>query len=380
MVDPQRVVEGIRSLLYAGQAPPLDALQALAADYAEACKEVNRRLARCEEFLRQGLRAEAIHFAQAEPNVLDLLAVLDFAERPHWDQLLASCSLSAAPVFRMETATALNRAYAEAQPLEHLLRQHRLLALGRAPLGERLAVLRQLAQCDAQNPVWRQDVATFESVRVEQLQQEVAGLMQQSSMPPLEKVQGLLEEVQGGTWRLGPPPPGLLAALQEMYQRVNTNRVQGRLNVLSRELPFAQRNKDEAQARQLMVEWQQMIAQIPLPPSDPRCVAVAGVVRWLEKLDGQHANAVTHQQDLVALQEALRRPAIRERELEALYFAAVESGGKVPPPMEAAYNQRMDALSSARRRFERIFLITVTSLAVIALAAFLLFVTYRPRG
>ena len=77
MADPQRVVEGIRNLLHSGTQAQLQQLQALAQEYVEACQEVNRRLARCEEFLRQGLRSEAIHFAQAEPNLLDVLAVLE---------------------------------------------------------------------------------------------------------------------------------------------------------------------------------------------------------------------------------------------------------------------------------------------------------------
>ena len=115
-------------------------IRALAQEYSEACHEINRRLTRCEEFLRRGLRSEAIHFGEAKPNLLDMLKVLDFPERAEWDQAVVQYQLPAAPVFRLETATALDRAYTEVAPLEELLKRHRLLALERGPVGERLAI------------------------------------------------------------------------------------------------------------------------------------------------------------------------------------------------------------------------------------------------
>jgi hypothetical protein len=376
MVDPQRVVESIRGLLYSGQQPPLEALQALAADYAEACREVNRRLARCEDFLRQGLRAEAIHYAQDEPNVLDVLAVLDFVERAHWDQLLAASGLPTTPLFRIETAAALNRAYAEAQPLEHLLRQHRLLALARAPLAERLAVLRQLAQHDAANPVWQQDAAAFETARLRQLREEVEALQRQPQVPPLEQVQGLLQEVEGGPWRVGMPPE-LVATLQEMVRRVGVNHWQVRLQELARDLAAAYQRKDEARARPLAEEWRQALQQAPLPNHDPRWAAALPALRWLERLEQQRADAQAHQQALEALQQALHKPNVREGELEQLFLAVARAREGAPKHLEEAYQRRMGRLRSSRLVWERLILATVTALALMAVVGFLLYLLNR---
>jgi ABC-type transporter Mla subunit MlaD len=73
MADTQRIVDDIRTFVHASDQTCNDSLRALAAAYAAACKEANDRLRRCDEFLRQGLRSEAIRFAEAEPNLLDQL-------------------------------------------------------------------------------------------------------------------------------------------------------------------------------------------------------------------------------------------------------------------------------------------------------------------
>ena len=206
MADAQRVVEGIRNFLHSGHQVSLDALRALAQDYVQGCDEVNRRLARCEEYLRRGMRSEAIHFAEAEPHILDLLAVLDFPERPEWDKTVGEHQFPAPPVFRMETAAALNRAYAESAPLEELLKRHRLLALARAPVAERLGVMRQLAQLDPSSPFWDQDIVALEKVRLLQLRGEVEALARRKDVPSQSRLEGLLVEVRGIPG--APPSPG----------------------------------------------------------------------------------------------------------------------------------------------------------------------------
>src|SRR5687767_11483848 len=126
MTDYPRVVEGIFAVLHAPDRAPADAVRELAGAYVGACREVNDRLRRCEEFLRQGLRTEAVHYAQAEPVLLEAVAALDFAERPQWEDLAHRHGMPPPPPLLLDTAEALNRAYAEEQPLDELLRRHRL--------------------------------------------------------------------------------------------------------------------------------------------------------------------------------------------------------------------------------------------------------------
>ncbi|HMC64682.1 MAG TPA: hypothetical protein VKI65_07070, partial [Gemmataceae bacterium] len=71
MTDYQRIVDDIRSFLHSSDQTQSEALKEMAVAYAGACQEANQRLRRCDEFLQKGLRSEAVHFADAEPVLLD---------------------------------------------------------------------------------------------------------------------------------------------------------------------------------------------------------------------------------------------------------------------------------------------------------------------
>src|SRR5436190_1431317 len=106
--------------------------------------------------------------ADAQPVVDGIRSFLQAGHQAPLDSL--------PPAFRFDIAAALNHEYVLAAPLEGLLKQHRLLALARASLAERLAILREIARRDLANPVWNQDIATFEKVRAGQLRADVERL------------------------------------------------------------------------------------------------------------------------------------------------------------------------------------------------------------
>ena len=59
----------------------------------------------------QGLRSEAIQFAESEPRLLDAVTALDFPERTEWDELVGIYSLAASPKLTIEAKTSLADAY-----------------------------------------------------------------------------------------------------------------------------------------------------------------------------------------------------------------------------------------------------------------------------
>ena len=162
MLDYQRIVDDVRSVLWQ-DADNLDFLRSAAADFLVACDETNDRLAAAAALLKQGLRSEAIRLCEVEPNLLDTVATLDFPEREQWNGLVAQYGIVAPPPLMLEWASVLNEAYALEQPLADLLRRHRLAALARGPLPVRIGLLRKLAECDADNPAWQEDLTVFEA-------------------------------------------------------------------------------------------------------------------------------------------------------------------------------------------------------------------------
>ena len=127
MLNYQQIVDSMRSCLYSIDPETVDVMLALHADYSFACDETNQRLSKCGLLLRKGLRSEAIRQAEIEPNLLDLVATLDFPERTHWEAVCAKLQIARPPSLLVDVAAELNEAYALEQPAAALLRQHRLL-------------------------------------------------------------------------------------------------------------------------------------------------------------------------------------------------------------------------------------------------------------
>ena len=173
MLDYQRIVDDVRSTLDSQGVDAIDFLRAAAADYSMACDEANERLSQCGALLRKGLRSEAIQLCEIEPNLLDVVATLDFPERGDWIEAAKHCGIVPPSALMLDVAAELNEAYALEQPLAALLEQHRLLALARGSLSKRIHVLRGLADLDVNNPVWQEDLKIFENERQKQLQAEV---------------------------------------------------------------------------------------------------------------------------------------------------------------------------------------------------------------
>src|SRR5687767_10996601 len=111
MLDPQRIVEEIQAALESPATLDWDLLRDASGEYAAACDEVNERLAQCGKLLRQGLRTEALQRCEQEPNLIESVTVLDFAELTQWRQLLAVNSMVGPPVLRLDIAAELNEAY-----------------------------------------------------------------------------------------------------------------------------------------------------------------------------------------------------------------------------------------------------------------------------
>jgi hypothetical protein len=376
MADPQRMVEQLRHFLHSADQTAGDALRVLAQEYAEVCAEVNQRLRRCDDFLRQGLLSEAIHFAeQSEPPLLDLLALVDFPERAQWDQVVLAYQLPPGPPLRLDTAEALNQAYVQLQPSAQLLREHRRLALARAPLPERLAVMRRLAVLESGNPLWEQDIRDFERARGQELQTEVE---QACARQDTDRLSLLLHELLAPAW-LVPPSPALAEMVRGHLSRDSARRGRQQLEQLANALHEAFGARDEELARKLLEEWQTLAHDLEVTPADRLCGDVAAVRDWLHKRVQRQEEERAYLTDLEALEKGLRSARVGEEALQELYNAVATSKQGVPEQVEAAYQERRQTLRRASDRRERLILGLTVGLGTLAAVAFVLFLILRSQ-
>ncbi|HEV3205258.1 MAG TPA: hypothetical protein VGY77_12775, partial [Gemmataceae bacterium] len=360
MVDYQRVVDEIRSLLQSADQTLTDLLKELAAEYAQACREANQRLRRCEEFLQKGLRSEAIQLAQAEPNLLDLVAILDFPERGHWDELLLSYGLPASPQLPMKTAEALNEAYSQVVPVEHLLRKHRYLALCRASLPERLGVMRQIAALDTSNPVWAEDIRELEKARIRQMEIEVDNALHHDDARSLETIFG---EIRTTQW-VANPPLQLIQKVEELARQKKQQRFREVLHGLERELREAVRSSDVDRVRRLRDRWNDETVRGDLPLKDPLWERVAPAFDWLNKQERRSAQEHKQKTALAKLEMALNDSASRGA-LEQLYRTVIARDGRITEVLEQRYRETLAVAVRAARQRKKMIVAVVASVSVI---------------
>jgi hypothetical protein len=350
MIDYKRCVDEIRFFLQSDH-PADERVRSAAREYIDACRKVNDRLRQCEGCLRQRHYAEAVHFAEVEPRLLELYAILevienlDYEERQHWEAFLHAERIERPPALLRHVALELNQAYLQVQPMEELFRRHRLLAWGKAPLKDRLAVMRELARLNPNNHQWNEDVRSFERERLKELETEVDTAIRQGNAAT---VQQLLAEVDGVPW-LTPPPPTLKSRLEQTGQTMDRAQKVPRLE---RDLLQAWAATDAVRVRHLRDELSRVIG--PPGGADPTWRRVQPALNWLQADEA-------FQDGVAKLREMLESNA-SEKELYRWYDYLHEFGRPLPEWLENMFETRV--LEMRGSSFDRKVLFLVVGVVV----------------
>lgn len=268
MPDAKQIADEIRSQLAAiaqGGAPAAgdDALADLAATYAELCQEVNRRLRRCNEYLARGLRSEAVDLAQCPPALIDAAEALEFDGRKDWMRLCAARQIPVPPPPNVDLLPAIRSAIGEESRLAPLTGRHRVLALAREPLTERLTVLRQIAQTDPAAH-WKQQIVELETARLREMRDEAKAAFRGRQTA---SIASLHQEMAQTPWQAD-VPPDLRAALQKANDLLRLESSMHELRAIAQELVAAQAANDYETGRASMSRWQEIVnaRQLTIPP------------------------------------------------------------------------------------------------------------------
>lgn len=362
----EQIVEDIMTILAADVDPTEAAIRDVDTRYADAVNSLNERLVECDKLLHKGFRSEAIQKCEMDPNLLDAMAVLDFPEAPQWGEYVRQFGLPEPPQLRLQIAADLNEAYSHEASLSDRLRQHRLLALARAPLGSRLKVLRQIAKCDPGNPVWQQDLRSWEQLRHDRLPKEVE---EAAAREDAKALAVLGQEVQSKDW-LAPPPKALVERVLLAHKQVCVKQARRHLGVLEKQLNEAYANFDITRARLLRQRWRTHAAVGIERDEDPLLALVAPAFEWLDEQERQEQSEKDYQAALAALGAGLDRGLPRQ-ELERLQHAVLgfDRGG-LPETVEHRLQERYAGLEVASRRKSRLILVSVVLVTVLAASGF----------
>jgi hypothetical protein len=346
--DISQLVEEICELLSTNDLVTPDRARDYAARYGAACEEVNRRLREAHLCLSRGLRSEAIQLCEEEPNLLDLVALLDLPPRSEFLELLSFADVAAPPRVAVELASELNDAYAAELPLKALLKQHRLLALQRASLADRIRVIRRILDLDASQAGWLDDLKSFEVARARGILEESRNAFLRED---LGKLQSLLEELHADGWR-SPPSQAICTEVQSKADDLAARCARADMVGLDARLNQAHSALDIHEARLLRARWLKLSQLARLGEDDPTRELVAPALEWLREEDERDQQSKLRDAAFRQLEQALEDGDTRES-LDAAYREANRFDEGIAPLLENRYRQRlleMDLAELRRRR------------------------------
>ncbi len=371
MTELRRTIDEIRFLLQDEAFAITDQLMQCIADYSLQCHDANVRLRKCEEFLNQGLRSEALHLAEISPNLLDTVAMLDFPEREQWVNLLAGYSLPKPEPLLLGVASILNEAYAVQQPLQRLLDQHRLHALARSPLVQRLSVLRAISEIDTASGHWDGDIRAMERARFREIESESRVAIAAGEVDSLKELVG---ELNSRAW-LESVPADLLRNLKQKGGHVVRGQAREQLEMLVETLHDAQAALNLGLARQMRDAWVANAKVVQLDEQDELAQEAAPVLEWVEDEDRKEAAEKAYRRSVADLEQALEQNALSTAELQQCGLAIEKCGRVIPEALRVRYRNRLTTLDLAESR-RNLLKIGGTVGAVVAVVAVICVAVY----
>ena len=358
----------LAELLRSEQPIPADQMRPLAESYADACSEAARRLRMFHERVYDGRRSEAVQIAEAEPPLADLVAWLDFPEAPLWRAKCVRQQLPVAPEVDFELADELEGVYESHQSVDALLQQHRGLALARAPLSRRIAVLKALAAADP-GPHWEADLKDWQTRRLVEIDGELADAAQAKRVSQLRAIGS---ELAAAGWRI-PVPNHLGRKARHLIEIVAAETAVAALPDLAEQLAAACEQEQLAVGRQLRDDFELRLREAAPLTRDGGAAAdtvqraearAAESVAWLDAMT-DYENDRDRRNELAAQVEASLRNDDDLEQLTATRERAVAGGAVLDQTVEAEYQARVDRLQRDRNR--RKIAVVVGSVAALAL-------------
>lgn len=368
------LLESVRVTLASSMNPNREELERLHSELDAEIRSANKRLRECDALLSEGHRSEAIQLAEQEPNLLEVVSILDFHELPEWNDFVAELGLTVTPELQIDIATDINSAYSEDEPLERLMKKFRVLSLARAPLRSRIDLLRQIAKRDVGTAYWKDDLKSYEETRIRQISDESRDAINSRNYA---EVRRLADELHKKPWSVKPD--------RRVIERIDQTMVEVRkldairlLDRVTAEWKAAKATGDTALGKSLGEKWDQVAQKCDRdsPQYLDAREQVLPLLRWLRDFDQEEEQARMHAAEVKKLTRVLRTENVTLEEIYRQYdeLAAFE-GFEIPEAVQLRFEARIAEIEKKQKlkKFATIGGVAVAVIILMAIAARLIF-------
>lgn len=299
MADYEEIPEAIRSFIAIEGHPWSEDLTDVAQSYAALCREANQRLRRCADYLRRGMRSEAVHLAECQPKLLPMVDALKLPDFAAWARACVANGLAPPPELLTDQLPQLEAAGEIEQLLRPLEDRYRLLSLAKAPLRDRLEVLFPLHEKDPGNPIWIDNLRALGTARFRQVRGEAQAAYKSRDLPTLEN---LSAELANQSVHID-VPDDLKRGVERAVGLLRLEQAKQSLRPLLADLQAAKAANDYPKAAQVLQQWQQIVdsRQLELPTALQE--AIRPLIAWVADEERRRAQAQKMQRMRPALDD-----------------------------------------------------------------------------
>jgi len=257
----------------------------IATTYADLCTQANERLTQCASLARDGRLVESVHLADETPSLLDLCATLDFTKVDEWRALCKANNWPVAPTIDSKAIQVMNDAYGAGLPLEPLLGEYRAVIRNRDRQAA-VAILRRLVQAEPNNQTWKEDLAAFETRRLEEIATETA---QAENTRDIKKLTELAAEVTSASWSIAVGKE-LIATVEQTLRRAEIRQANADCQTLINRLIQMFTARDVDKTEEILDQLQTLILAHGIKLVDTAEKTVTGAKSWVTTTRAAEAN------------------------------------------------------------------------------------------
>ncbi len=199
-------------------------VESLAGEYARLSHEAATRLHSCATMIEKGSEYQALQLAEAEPVLLDLLAVLSFAEAREWASFCVGQHLPVASRFDARSVQALDALYAKGIRTDHPLYRDYRSAVSSRDDGRAIQIVRSIVRLNPQDANAKAELARLENklfqLRLQRLRAALASCDEAAILAELAELERLAT-------------PSKLAESAEFLQAAEVRRIADRADAMA---------------------------------------------------------------------------------------------------------------------------------------------------
>ncbi len=345
MTSAERLINRIREFNNHVQPRATPEAHELAQQFCEACASLNERLGKCRDFLRQGMRSEAVQEARSAPSVFELAETLAFGEREKWRALCSELELAHTPEIDLETVERLKQECDQEQLLEPLLQEFRRL-VHTGDRDRKIRVLRRIREHDPENPAWIENLTPLEEEELEDLQERAERAMAAEDAPEVARITNALS----APWRAVEPPAETVekieAWLRQRRQREAAVEAEQLIETMSDNLE----QRDLQGVGTALSAWQRLRKMPDFAPSPEMVETVGKAEQWHETENQSIRREQEFEQTLESLKAQLLRPYPDPEELAGLWQRLRRFNRPLPDDLRQRVETALHEYRQARER------------------------------